>query len=211
MALLIAVLVWQLVRRGRRRRRGAPNDDFAAGDFATKSNESVCAAGEPAAGAPPETASLVTPFSSASMPSPLRAPGPARAKDAWAVPTVDAGRSPKMHAQPLLGGTPNEKRTVGLSWAGQRSLGSAVALSGTGHDVLSGTGQDVLSGTTRDASSSTSGPSTSLALPAEGAFPFEARPAAEAIATEELLRELDARGVLPAAQEPPPVYEEASR
>jgi hypothetical protein len=184
-AVLLALLFfWMLVRRRRRR-----------ANFATKSDEDMRAADGPLVNMPPETTNMppsedtlpLAPHVSAQALRPSRVPGAARVYGAGAAATVVPGDPRRAPAEQRPSGMselqPEEKVAAGLSWAGQPP-------------------RRLLFGTGRDASST---------LPAGGASPGEGWPAAAAIATEELLRELNARGVLPGAQEPLPVYEEINR
>jgi hypothetical protein len=187
--LLAMLFFWMLVRR--RRRRAAPYAKFAA-----NSDENMRAAAGPLVGMPPETTHmppteatlLVAPHVSAPALTPPHAPAAVFASESCTVPVEQRPTGTPERR-------PKENMAAGLSWKGQRPPRLASALFGTSQDALL----------------SRPDPNASSTLPAGGASPNELRPAAEAIATEELLRELDARGVLPNTHEPPPVYEEASR
>jgi hypothetical protein len=156
------------------------------GKLADKSDESTGAAAE-------------LTYASGPGPSSLRTPVPVSLKGSGAAAAVVAGDSRGAPAQQpstvAPERRPRKEASVVLSRSGQRTLGSASPLPGMRRDPMP----------------SASVTNTSLELPAGGTFNAEAHSAAEAIATEELLRELDARGVLATAQEPPPMYEEASR
>jgi hypothetical protein len=188
--ILAALIFWMLVRR--RRRRAA-----LYADLAPRSDDNMHAVGGPLVGMPPETIGMpsseatlpITPYVSAPALRPPRAPGAVRVNSVDAAATVVPGDPRKVPAEQRSSGMPElqseEKVAAGLSWAGQRPQRLIPAFFGTG----------------RDASST---------VPAGDTSPGEGRPAAQAIATEELLRELDARGMLPGTQEPLPAYEEIS-
>jgi hypothetical protein len=185
-AIIAVVLVWMLVRR--RRRRAA-----LYGLSPAKSDElSMRAAGVPIVGMLPDSARrLVTPYAPVLPPSPLRELRSGRRKGDGTASAVVAGepRADPTHEQVHQ---TQEMRHDENVWV---SIRSAPARSGRGHDPLPYTPELHV-------------PST---LPDGGTSPGGATSPADAIATEELLRVLDARGMLPTAQEPLPMYEEIGR
>jgi hypothetical protein len=186
-AIIVVVLIWMLVRCQRRRAA------LYGGSAATSEQKlDMRAAVMPIIGVLPDTERMrVAPYPPALPPNPLCVPRRAREKGAGMASTVVASEPREDPTHERVHQT-QEMRQDENVWVSTRS---APARSGRGHDPLPYTPELHV-------------PST---LPAGGTSPGEATSPADAIATEELLRMLDARGMLPAAQEPLPVYEEIGR
>jgi hypothetical protein len=221
-----------MVVRCRRRRAAVYGGSAATSEHELVMHDAVM----PIVGVLPDTARmLVAPYPPALPPNPLRVPRPTREKGAGMASTVVASGSrvpdtervpvapyaPGLPPNPLRVPRPKREKGAGMAStvvaSGSRadpthervrqtqemrqdekvsvSIRSAPARSGRGHDPLPYTPELHV-------------PST---LPDGGTSPGEATSPADAIATEELLRVLDARGMLPAAQEPLPMYEEIGR